>query len=422
MIVNQVKSFVKNHRVVVENFSYMSILQVVLLLAPLITYPYLVRVLGMELYGVVISAQVLMGYASIIIDFGTNSVCAKHVSINRNNKEILSEIVSSVIIIRLTLALLCFCIYMLVVLIIPIYRQYTLLFVLTYGMTMQEVLFPQYFFQGIEKMKYATILSILIKAIFIVAIFFVIKTQDDYIYVPLLYMLGYTISSALALYIVVGHMGIRLITPNFSRIKIYAKDSLPIFATDIVTTIKDKFNYFFVGSLIGMAEVTIYDLGIKLNGLVGKPFSIMQTVMFPRFAKSRSIKNLKRMIGLCLVASIATCILFNMFLPYIVDFFLHEEIDMMPIRLLSLAPVILSVSVVLAMDFMVAFGYNKYVFYSILITTIVYLISLGITFVLECQHSLYSFVYIALISYLTELIYRLFATRKIIKEKYNEII
>ena len=216
-------------------------------------------------------------------------------------------------------------------------------------------------------------------------------------------------------------MGIKLIRPSLKRVKKYAKDASPIFATDIVTTIKDKFNYFFIGSLIGMAEVTIYDLGIKLNGLVGKPFSIIQTVMFPRFAKSRSIKNLKRMIVFCLIASIFTCILFNVFLPHIVEFFLHEEIDMMPIRLLSLAPIILSVSVVLAMDFMVAFGYNKYVFYSILITTIVYIISLGVTFVLKCQHSLYSFVYIALIAYLTELIYRLYATRNVIKKNNHEV-
>ena len=69
----------------------------------LITYPYLVDVLGKELYGVILSAQMLASYASLFIDFGSNFVCAKHVSINREDKNKLSEILSNVLAIRLVL-------------------------------------------------------------------------------------------------------------------------------------------------------------------------------------------------------------------------------------------------------------------------------------------------------------------------------
>ena len=43
----------KSHKVLIENFSYLAFLQVFLLLYPLITYPYLVDVLGKEIYGIV---------------------------------------------------------------------------------------------------------------------------------------------------------------------------------------------------------------------------------------------------------------------------------------------------------------------------------------------------------------------------------
>ena len=72
----------KSHKVLIENFSYLAFLQVFLLLYPLITYPYLVDVLGKEIYGIVLTAQMLASYASLFIDFGSNFVCAKHVSIN----------------------------------------------------------------------------------------------------------------------------------------------------------------------------------------------------------------------------------------------------------------------------------------------------------------------------------------------------
>lgn len=418
----RILQFANKRKEVIENFSYLSVLQIILLLAPLITYPYLVKVLGMELYGIVVSAQMLMGYAGIVINCGTNEVCAKHVSINRDNPKVLSEIVSSVMIIRGFMAIVCLGVYMLVVYLIPAYREYLLLFLLTYGMLFQDVLFPQYFFQGIEKLKYPTLLSVLIKVIFIGAIFVVIRQKSDYIYVPLLYMLGYSISSAIGLYLVIGKMGVKLIIPTRERIKSYFYDAAPLLATDVVCTIKDKFNYFFIGTSIGMAEVTIYDLGIRLNGLLAKPFIILQTVMFPRLAKSRNFASVVRLIMLCFSISVIMCVVLNIFLPWVVEFFLHQQVDLLPIRVLSLAPVILSISGVLSTSFMVAFGYNKYLFYSIIVTTIVYIACIAYVYLAKTSPGLYTFVFIALISYLTELLYRLFATRRILKQKNNHDI
>ena len=99
----------KSHKVLIENFSYLAFLQVFLLLYPLITYPYLVDVLGKEIYGIVLTAQMLASYASLFIDFGSNFVCAKHVSINRDNKAKLSEILSNVLFVRLVNVDFCYC-------------------------------------------------------------------------------------------------------------------------------------------------------------------------------------------------------------------------------------------------------------------------------------------------------------------------
>ena len=101
----------KSHKVLIENFSYLAFLQVFLLLYPLITYPYLVDVLGKEIYGIVLTAQMLASYASLFIDFGSNFVCAKHVSINRDNKAKLSEILSNVLFVRLVIFIIFFFIY-----------------------------------------------------------------------------------------------------------------------------------------------------------------------------------------------------------------------------------------------------------------------------------------------------------------------
>ena len=171
-----------------------------------------------------------------------------------------------------------------------------------------------------------------------------------------------------------------------------------------------------VGSCAGMENVVLYDLGLKLNSLVSKPLTIISTVLFPRFAKNRNTKKLKTVIYLSCLIAIVLVILLNIFLDKISFFFLHESIDLVPLRLFFFAPIMLSVSSMISSNLFVAFGFNKYVLYSIVITTITYVFSLIFLFFTNSLNSVYSFIYLALISYFTEFLYRIYTARKLFKK------
>lgn len=417
-----IRNILSNNKQIVNNFSYVTLLEVFILLAPLITYPYLIRVLGIENYGVVITAQVLASYASKIIDFGSNGVCAKHVSVNRNDKLKLSEIVSSVLSIRFILWLFCLIIYVVIVLLVPIYRTYITLFLLSYLLTINDVLFPQYFFQGIERMKYISIINITVKLLFILLIFLLVKDESDMNFVPLLYAVGYAMAGIISMYIIYAKIGLKLYVPHLNVMIFYAKDSLPIFATDMICTIKDKLSYFIIGSYCGMSDVVIYDLGLKINGLLVRPLQIISTVLFPRFAKSRNTNILTKVALVVILLTILIVILTNIFMPCLVKIFIDDPIDLMPLRLFSLAPLFLSVSSFLGFNFFVAFGYNKYLLYSIIITTIVYILTLLLMLVTNNLGSIYSFIILSLVAYLAELLYRLFTAYRLIRKERKSII
>jgi len=418
MILNNLKQFTNDHHKLIENFSYITLLQTFILLAPLITYPYLVSILGRELYGIVLSAQMLASYASIIIDFGSNNVCAKHVSINRGDSQKLSEIVSSVLYVRAILFFCCFFVYVGISWIIPIYREYILLFILTYGLTLNDVLFPQYYFQGIENMKTITMINIYTKMLFIAMIFIFVKNASDYLYVPLLYTVGYTLAGVISLYIILTKHKINLIRPTKKQTWYYIKDSSPIFATDLICTIKDKLNYILVGTFIGMSNVVIYDLALKLHSLLTKPMAILTTVLLPRFAVDRNINKLRQVIMISFTITTLLVVITNILLPQIAFFFLHEKIDLLPIRIFLFAPIFVSIGSVISSNLFVAFGYNKYVFYSIIITTTVYVVLLISLAILGYLNNIYSFIILAVISYLTEMIYRVIKAMHIFKLGY----
>lgn len=403
------------HKILIENFSYLSFLQIFLLIYPLITYPYLVRVLGRELYGVVLTAQMLASYASLIIDFGSNYVCAKHISVYRDDKNKLSEILSNVLAVRFVFFITCCLFYVSIILLVPDYRNYFWIFILTYGFTSNELLFPQFFFQGIEKMKFISIINIVSKILMVVLIFLFVTTKDDVLLVPIIYSVGFLLGGFISLYLIICKMKIKLVCPTIALSLYYLKDSSSIFLTDVVCSIKDKLSYLLVGMFVGMSDVVIYDLGQKLHGIVAKPYTLICTVMFPRLAKNRNLKLLKQIAIINFSITLFIVVVSNLFLKEISYFFLNERIDLLPLRLFLFGPLLLSVSYVISNNLFVAFGYNKYMFYSIIVTTSVYFLCLLAALLLGSLNSILTFICVALISYTAELLYRLFVARHIFK-------
>ena len=311
---SSLKKIAKRNRVILENFSYITLMQMLLIVAPLITYPYLTRVLGTKLYGTVLTAQVLASYATIIVRFGFDSVSARHISMHMDNKEKLSEVMSSIMTMRGLLWIACAAIYIAVVLAVPVYREHFLLFLFSYGLTINVLLFPQFYFQGIEQMKFITLINVGIQALFVVLTFIVIKSPNDYIYVPLLHAVGYLIGGVAALFIIFHSHRIKFRFPQRSQALYYVKDAAPLFATDAVCTIKDKFNYLLIGVCVSMSEVVPYDVGAKLTSLSILPLTIINTVVFPKMARDKSNRQF-RMVGLVIVTCIVTLVLLiNIFL------------------------------------------------------------------------------------------------------------
>ncbi len=414
MIYSKIKSQIKHHKVIFENLSYITLLQLFLVLAPLVTFPYLVGTIGEELYGWVITSLILAEYGTIVINFGTNQTCSKYVSIHRNNIEKLSEILSSVLIARTFLFALSFIAYVGIVYLIPSYREHFWLFVFAFGINFNEWLFPQFFFQGIEKMKYTSMLNIGIKIVFIALIFLVIRKPSDYQLVPLLYAIGYFLGGVSSLYIIFGKMGIRFRKPNMKEIMFYMKESGWLFSTDVICTIKDKFNYFFLGAA-SMGNVVVYDLGSRITILLSKPGTILSTVFFPRFAKNRDPKQFLKVLGVLSGLVLLMVIIVNIFMPQIAYYMLHNEVDLIPLRIFSLAPLFLTISSFVMSNLIIAFGYNKYALYSILVTVAGYLVILATIYMTNNLGSIYAFVMLAVASYFVEMVYRLYVARKVIK-------
>lgn len=99
--VKNISDYIYRYKTLIENFGYLTLLQICNLLIPLVTYPYLINTLGKNLYGVIIYSQAIVSYLAIFVNWGFNISATKYISINREDSKKINEIVSVVYIVKI---------------------------------------------------------------------------------------------------------------------------------------------------------------------------------------------------------------------------------------------------------------------------------------------------------------------------------
>ena len=349
------------NKTVLANFSYLSLLQVFTILFPLLTYPYLLRVIGLELYGVIVFAQTIINYVSLVINFGFNMSGARDVAVHKEDKVRLSRIVSSTYLCKFILWIVCLIVYLSVISIVPFFRDYYWVYLLSFLLTLNELLLPIWFFQGIEKMKYITIVNLSARLLFVAAIFLFVREREDYLLVPFLNGIGTILAGGLSLYIVLGKEKINLFVIPIKDLKSAYKESFPLFVSSLSTQIYVNVNKLVIGSFLGMSEVSIYDMADKVLHLMKLPISMMAQAVFPKISRERNIRFVNRVMFLVAGTVLLAYICVFIGSDWIVYLFTGEYMEEASIimRLLGESAILVSFNGFLGGNRLVPFGYSS---------------------------------------------------------------
>jgi PST family polysaccharide transporter len=360
-MIDKLKKLLISNKSIVSNFSYLSAFQLFNILLPLVIYPYLIRVLGTETYGVVIFSQAIIMYFSMLINFGFNISATKDVAEYRKNPKKLNEIVSTVFIIKAFLWIFSFIILVGLILFIPSLQKHWLLFIFSFGITFNELLFPQWFFQGIEKMKYITIINITSKILFTFLIFLYVKNEQDYLLVPLFQSMGAFIGGVIAIYVVLVKEKISIGLQKITIVKYYFLESLPLFISAASVQIYVNANKILVGAFLGMTEVAYYDLGEKVLRLIKTPVGMLGQAAFPSLAIQKSVKKINNVMKVGIFITSVLILLVFIFSDLIVTILGGSDMqNAVPIiRILSVSGLMVAVSQFLGTSRLIIFGYKK---------------------------------------------------------------
>ena len=310
-------------KVLVSNFLALGVVQGLNFLLPLLVVPYLLYTLGIELFGLLAMATAFSSYFLILSDYGFNVTATREISIYREDSKKLNEIFSAVMIIKSLLMSLGFSILLLSLWLFDSLGKDALIYILTFGMVLGEVLFPIWFFQGIEKMRYIAILNIVAKLFFLLAILLFVKREDDIYLVPLFNSLGFIMVGLLSLFYIHKKFNIRFVWQPYRVLRQYIIMGWHIFLSKLAVTLYSSSNIFILGLFTNHLMVGYYAVAYKVVSALVSLGDIVNQVIFPYLSK-KWIEN--REFYYKLFYKFLQGIILTMFFIAIVLFFTAQDI------------------------------------------------------------------------------------------------
>lgn len=365
----------KDYRIIAENFSYLSVLKVFNIGFKFILVAYLVRVLGTELYGLLTWSDSIIQFFLMYINFGFNVYAAKYIVDHRNNKAVINEVVSSIYIIKALLFISSFLILLITAIFDPIAQNMGILYLMLI-MGIGEVLFPIWFFQGVEKLKQATIIVFISRLFIVVTTFLWVNNPDDiFLYVGLI-VISNVIMGVLGVYTIKKYYDIHFYAVKRTTILKYFKAATMFFFGRFLLLVFNFGTIFLIGVYATLEDVSGFDIASKVVMLTVIPFEMLQQAVFPTISRTKDKKLLSKLIFVSLGVGLLFMIVINVFSEDIILLFGGEELlkYTSTLKFLSLLTPIISVTFILGSCGLVAFGFFREYNFSLLISSVFYIV------------------------------------------------
>lgn len=309
----------KKNKTLLENFSALSALQGLNMVLPLITLPYVLKVIGTDKYGIIILSNSLLVYFQSFTDYSFNITATRDVAVHRHSTLSLNFICNRVLSTKLFLTAFSVIVFVSLVFIIPQFEKNKEIFLFTLPALLGYTLFPEWFFQGIEKMKYITIISSVIKVFFTICVFVFIKEAEDFYLYPLFNGLGLIVAGLYAQYLLFKNYDIKFRWMGFKRINKTLKLNFNIFINQFLPNLYNNSTTFLLGIFVSSSVVGLYGASKNIVEVANRFIAIISRVFFPHL--NRNFGSFNKFKKLILTVSFLFFIIIAVFSGVITRFF-----------------------------------------------------------------------------------------------------
>jgi polysaccharide transporter, PST family len=273
----------------INNFIYLIGAQGINFIIPILIIPFLVKNIGVTNFGLVMTGQALATYFYVLNDYGFALTATKSCAIHKQDSEALSKIVSEVLYSKFLL----FSINVLIIAILYLTANYrngqSLFWFYSFSLILGKLFIPTWFFQGVEDMKYISILNLASKAFLFLTLYLVIKKPEDFIYVNLLYGLSDILVTLIGWLIIYKKYKLKVYAVNLSKVFIQLQSGIYVFTTLIIDNAYLNSSLILLNAFATPTVVGIYAIAEKVMVIFKQIISIFLQATYPFVCKLASI-------------------------------------------------------------------------------------------------------------------------------------
>lgn len=255
---------IKRYRQLIENFFSLSILNALNVVLPLLTLPYILHVVGKANYGAYSYVYAIVQYVILFSTYGFNFSATKQISQSRDDVTAVTRIYNAVTVCKGLIALVLSIGLLLMSRWVFKDSVGTWMFIYGLGMVVGDVFTPVWLFQGMEKMKFMTIVNASSKILFTILIFLLVRVSDDYQLLIFLNSCGYLLAGVLSLILVRRQFHLRLHLSTWKDIRLQLKEGSAVFGSTFGMNLYRNANIIILKQFVADDVVGLYSAAEKV--------------------------------------------------------------------------------------------------------------------------------------------------------------
>ena len=297
----------KTSHSIIKNTSMLYIMNIAKIVLPLVTLPYLTRVLSKDCYGTVSYVKAVMQYMQIVVDFGFVLSATKDIVNVKDDKDEISKVLGDTLVAKLMLLFAAFIVLLVMIAAIPILHVNALYTILSFVVVGLTCFLMDFLFRGIEEMQVITIRYVVMRLIATGLTFIFVKNDSNMLWIPILDIIG----SFVAIVLVFREMRKRDIHIKFTNVNnaiSKLRESAVYFLSNMATTTFTALNTILIGIYIDARQVAEWSVCLQMVTAVMSMYTPVIDGIYPYMVKSTDFGLLKKTLKIYMPIITAGCI------------------------------------------------------------------------------------------------------------------
>ena len=263
------------------NFIYSTILTFSTYLVPLMVFPYISRILGVDCIGAIDTIDNIIDYCILFSMMGMSTLGIREIAKYKNYKKRLQETFNNLFWLNAISTIVVFFFLIVVTICIPILQQRIVLLTIGTFKLFANLFWIEWFYRGLEDFKYITIRSVIVRLLFIVSVFVFIKEKSDFTLYYILFVSIVIINAICNWTYKRNKVSLRF---KHIALKAYAKPFIILGVFAMLSAIYTKLSIPVLSFTCGDTEAGYYATATRMYQVVIALISSLISVLIPRMS------------------------------------------------------------------------------------------------------------------------------------------